>query len=112
MLYFCEEERDALLSLSFYNINPPMRTVFSGAEKKRRGKKMAAFPKRIPLSFRNGSGEKRGGMCSWSFFFCLVVVYGRHTFSFPKQPHGAEKKRKLDRGPERFSADQVERRKI
>ena len=74
---------------------------------------MAAFPKRIPLSFLHGSGKREGngeGMCSWSFFF-LVVVYGRHTFSFPKQPNGAEKKRKLDRGPERFSADQVERRK-
>jgi hypothetical protein len=40
MLYFCEEERerDALLSPFYflYNINPPppMRTVFSGAEKK------------------------------------------------------------------------------
>ena len=91
MLYFCEEERDALLSLSFYNINPPMRTVFSGAEKKRRGKKMAAFPKRIPLSFRNGSGEKRGGMCSWVFLFLSgCCIWTTHIFVSQTTTWGGE----------------------
>jgi hypothetical protein len=75
---------------------------------------MAAFPKRIPLSFRNGSGKRERGMeggCALGLLFSGCCIWTTHTFSFPKQPHGAEKKRKLDRGPERFSADQVERRK-